>query len=462
MTKSKARIPISRIRSIKHWPTELDRETNVRVEPCMPQTQTSKRLLLGNHIGRGGMSVVEEIFDANLLKKLARKSIAPEKAHDEEACGHFIEEAQITAQLDHPNIVPVHELSLDDQGRLFFTMKMVRGKTFSDVLAQVDYRERSEKQLFEQLQIFLKVCDAVAFAHSRGVIHRDLKPDNIMVGEFGEVYLMDWGLARLKQWWRPSKKDREMSVLADRRRFQLSEEEGIVNATILYMAPEQAQGKVEAIDERTDVFGLGAILYEVLTHLPPYVEESTKAIVSRALLGDVYPPQEMVDCDLPERLCGIAMKALNREPSKRYSCVADLKQDVEQFLQSGWQFARRVFEPGDLIVEEGRRGRDAYVITVGRCQVFRKIDGKKVVLENLGVGDVFGELAVFTKRPRAASVEAVDKVTVMEITQQNFRDDLGMSFWLGLFAKALGERLIEADNRVVELERKLKQLGEEC
>ncbi len=440
-----------RIRSIRNWQSRTRKRSPVHVEPYVPEMDIGKRLLLGDLIGKGGVAVIEEAFDANLLAHRARKTILPELAGDEEACGYLVEEAQIAAQLDHPNIVPIYELGVDDHRRLFFTMKLIHGKTFSEIIHSTSYRTRTEKELFEQIQILLKVCDAVSFAHDNGVIHRDLKPDNIMVGDYGEVYLVDWGLALLTKKWRPSMMSANEAHEDGRRRYKLRNEQGI-NASPLYMAPEQTYGDLENIDEQTDVFGLGAILYEILTQLPPHADETIDEIFRKAITGTIIHPQSIVEIDLPLRLCEIAVRALRRLPNDRHKTALEFKQDIESFLQSGWQFKRRFFEKGSLIIREGDPGDEAYIITIGHCRVFKTVNERQIVLDSISVGDVFGEIALFTNRPRSASVEALDNVTAMVIERRHMEEDLGMSFWLGLFAKALGERLIEADERIIELE----------
>jgi serine/threonine-protein kinase len=403
---------------------------------------------------KGGMGVVQEVYDHNLMRSLVRKAVWPHQALDGSANGRLIEEAQITSQLDHPNIVPVHELAEDDEGRLFYTMKLVRGRDLAEVLDEQDPRTRGEAQLFKLLQAFLKVCDAVSFAHDRGVIHRDLKPDNIMLGEFGETYVMDWGIALLLDAERRSGRDREMPSLY-RRHYSIEDEEGYAVGTPGYMAPEQARGKSSEVDQRTDVFCLGAILYEILTGEPPYQAETADELIDMAAVGRVKPPQEVVDADLPPRLCAITMKAMARSRRGRQQSVAELRDEVEAFIQSGWKLDERVFPAGSEIVREGEIGNEAYIIRRGRCRAFRAGPSGEVLLREMGPGDVFGETAALTDERRSASVEAVDDVTVAVVSRQYLREEMGLAATLGRFVSVLAERFRERDGRVAELEREM-------
>ncbi len=443
-----------------------DTEVSVSVHPADPEPELSKRLFLGNVIGMGGTGVICKAFDTNLLRVVAQKSLIDDTAELEECRSRLIEEAQITSQLGHPNIVPVHELGMDPDGRLFFTMKMVEGVTFKSILERKSAEERTKSDLFSHLQILLKVCDALAFAHNRGVVHRDLKPENIMVGRFGEVYLMDWGLAKLRKGPRPSMRDTIMPMSMtpispmpkneDRKVYDCADEEGKLRGTIFYMAPEQARGDFEAIDERTDIFLLGGVLYRILTHRSPYFGDNVYKLVYEAQQADIPPPETKTHADIPSRLSSICMKALKKDPKDRYQSVTSFKSDIEAFLQSGWQFNRRVFPPKTAIVKEGEEGHTAYIITKGTCIVYRDDRGDRRELARISEGDVFGEVAVFTNEPRSATVEAEDTVTAIEIGREHFEEDLGMSFWLGLFVKALASRYMEKDRRVTELEEALK------
>jgi serine/threonine-protein kinase len=439
------------------------RENLVMVQLAEPETELEKRLLTGEAIGRGGTAVIKSAFDANLLRYVAKKELLPENASYKERRSKLIEEAQITSQLSHPNIVPVYEMSTDADENLFFTMKLVQGRTFASILDENSVEQRTTKELFSNLQILLKVCDAVAFAHSRGVIHRDLKPDNIMVGAFGEVYLMDWGLAKLQKGPRPSKLDTYMppapAASCEGRVVHTAEDEdGVLRGTLAYMTPEQARGDLDAMNERTDIFLLGGILYKILTHTAPYDERDTNNIyhlIYRAQQADIPPPEMRTSGDLPAALCQISMKALQKKPEDRHASVTEFKNEIETFMQSGWQFERRRFKAGTAIVTEGETGDTAYIITKGRCQVFRTVSGARKNLAEIGPGEVFGEVAVFTREARSASVVAIDDVTAMEIDRSFFEEDLGMSHWLGLLTEALAERYREKEQRVKELEREI-------
>ncbi len=403
-------------------------------------SRRGEELALGRQVGAGGMGVVREAFDPALNRTLAVKLLKPTTPERPRRRARFLAEAQVTAQLDHPHIVPVHELGEHPEHGLYIAMKLVPGETLTEAVARFPLASRSPRNLFALIQVYLKVCDAVAFAHSRGVLHRDLKPDNVMVASHGRVYLMDWGVARAAG----SELDAE----------PVAGEQTLVG-TPRYMAPEQALGDPTTVDERTDVFALGGILYEILTGQPPYPSLPIRPLLLKVAAADIPPPETVVDTPLPPRLCAIAMKALACERDERYQSVTALAQDVELFLQSGWQFPMTSYPAGAVIVREGTPGGSAYVIMAGRCRAFRGSAADPVELREMGRGEVFGETAVFSDRPRSATVVAVEPTTVMVVSREHFAEELGLGYWLGLFARALAERFLEKDQRVAELEHEL-------
>jgi serine/threonine protein kinase len=237
-------------------------------------------------IARGGMGAILRVHDHDLHRELAMKVMLeelggaePDSSEATRLRARFLEEAQVTGQLDHPGIVPVHELGLDAQGRLYFTMKLVRGRDLRAVYEQLRKGEDGWN-LPRALGVLLRVCEAMAFAHDKGVIHRDLKPANIMVGRFGEVYVMDWGLARVlgssaSHDRRPdASESRVVSARQETARSgdsSLATLDGDIVGTPAYMSPEQALGRIEELGPRSDVYSLGAMLYELIAGHMPYM-----------------------------------------------------------------------------------------------------------------------------------------------------------------------------------------------
>ena len=254
----------------------------------MPKSVSDSRYRLDGVIARGGMGAIIKGRDTDLGRDLAIKVLLDEHKAKPEVIRRFVEEAQIGGQLQHPGIAPVYELSQFADKRPFFSMKLVKGQTLSKLLAE---RQDPSEDRSRFIGIFEQVCQTMAYAHSRGVIHRDLKPANIMVGAFGEVQVMDWGLAKVlpvggvADEQHAHTKHKETSIIQTLRNGVGSDspavagtvgsqtQMGSVMGTPAYMPPEQALGEIDNLDERADVFGLGAILCEILTGKPPYVAE---------------------------------------------------------------------------------------------------------------------------------------------------------------------------------------------
>ncbi|KAB2891363.1 MAG: serine/threonine protein kinase, partial [Kofleriaceae bacterium] len=244
-------------------------------------------------LARGGMSWIRRVHDRLLERDAAMKVLDQSLAHPQ-LLARFVREAQVLAQLDHPHIVPLYELATDDDGTPCFTMKLIEGKTLTEVVQEQDLLA-DPRGLHQALDILLKVCDALAFAHGRGVVHRDVKPDNVMIGSHGQVYLMDWGVVRLLSEEQLAKAGvpRERAVRCDRA-LEGDGPEGIVGTTS-YMALEQAWGHDEDIDERTDVYGVGGLLYFILTGRAPHAAGGdVLAELELARVGYVKPPQDVV------------------------------------------------------------------------------------------------------------------------------------------------------------------------
>ena len=397
---------------------------------------TPPHLLLYPELARGAMGRIHAATDRNLLRHVALKRLDKELAAEPFYRDGFIAEAQMTGQLEHPNIVPVHELAVADNGVPYFVMKLVQGVTLFDWLLEPDHAVGTTERLEEGLELLLKVCDALAYAHSRGVIHRDLKPGNIMVGVFGQVYVMDWGLARLTRT-RPASGERAQM-----------EAPGAVGTTA-YMAPEQARGNPADMDERSDIFGLGAILYEIVSGTGPYgsPNEDEEALLVRARAGKVTPVGRVALAGTSASLRTIVDKATAPDPARRYQTVPELAEDLRRFLRGGMHLPRKFFLPSEVIIREGDVGDAAYLIVSGHCRAFRTVDGSEETLATMGPGEVFGEMALLLDAPRAATVAAVEPVNVLVLDRKTLSEGLGVDGWAGALVRALAQRFHDLEER---------------
>jgi serine/threonine-protein kinase len=296
------------------------------------------RYHLIGEIARGGMGVIFKGRDVDLGRDLVVKVILERHQNDPEIVRRFVEEAQIGGQLQHPGIVPVHEIGRFADGRLYIAMKLVKGRTLAALLeARKD--TRSERSRF--VSIFEQMCQTIAYAHSRGVVHRDLKPSNVMVGNFGEVQVMDWGLAKVLEQGGVAdeatsrRKQGEVSEIRTLRSGSGAGDSraGSVLGTPAYMAPEQARGAGDTVDERADVFGLGSILSEVLTGLPAYTGASHAELyrkAERALLSDAYARLDASGADL--ELVALAKSCLSAAAKDRPRDAGVVSDAVSAYL----------------------------------------------------------------------------------------------------------------------------------
>jgi WD40 repeat protein/serine/threonine protein kinase len=299
----------------------------------------------GEH-SRGGMGRILVVHDEFLDRDIALKELLPERTvAPSEAKGssgpvggsgvflaRFLREAQVTGQLEHPSIVPVYELGRRSDGTVYYTMKLVRGRTIYEAL-------KSAKNLQERLALlpnFVDLCYAIAYAHSRGVVHRDLKPSNVMLGSFGETVVIDWGIAKVTGQSddyedRLHSTIRAMSEGASGGRDHMGQTAaGDVIGTPAYMAPEQIEGRVKDIDARTDVFALGVILYEILSGTLPFTGDTSDQIMSGVLSGKPTPI-DRIEPDVPPEIVSICEKAMQKHSGDRVQTAKELAEEVERF-----------------------------------------------------------------------------------------------------------------------------------
>jgi hypothetical protein len=280
----------------------------------------------------GGIGRVWLARDASLGRDVALKELRPERAGSPAVWARFLKEAQVTGQLEHPGIVPIYELGRrpGDQ-QPFYTMRFVRGRTLAEAAAAY-YRRRAggeagPLELRELLTALVGVCNAVAYAHSRGVLHRDLKPQNVVLGDYGEVMVLDWGLARVTG----EPDDMAAPLELPAAGGVDATVQGQVLGTPAYMAPEQAEGRLDLLGPATDVYGLGAILYEILAGRPPFRGDDTAAVL-RLVAHDPPPRPRSVEKGAPAALEAVCLKALAKSPAERYATAKELAAEAERWL----------------------------------------------------------------------------------------------------------------------------------
>ncbi len=412
---------------------------------------SADRLEVEARIEAGGMGAIDIAVDRALDRRIALKTLHPHLRSDDQSVRMFLREARLTGLLDHPHIVPVYDLGERDGGQLFFAMKLVEGQTLAALVRALPGGAPDTTTLYTLLDVFTKVCDALAFAHSRGVLHCDVKPSNVMVGEFGQVFLMDWGIARLlvTEGAPPSSPTTLPPTTASRKSRSASATDNSIIGTPGYMSPEQARGDRKKLDVRSDVFLLGAMLYELLTHRPPYAGTDRCETLALAASGVFPSPRKVAgDAAVPLELERIVMRAMATSPDDRYPTVLALKEDVVRFMRGGAEFPRRTFAAGEAIVCEGEPGDAAYVIVDGRCEIHKETPNGSQTLHSIGPGDVFGEMAILTEGPRTATVVATEPTTVLVVTSHVLEQEMAaLKPWMATLLKSLATRFRDIDTQ---------------
>ncbi|MBX3271688.1 MAG: serine/threonine protein kinase [Sandaracinaceae bacterium] len=327
-------------------------QTIVRVADAPGHADGTESLRIGETLGEGGMGIVRAADQLVLARGVAIKTVHPERGTAASA-GQLVREALVTGLLEHPNVVPVHDLRFDERGQPLVVLKRIRGTSWEALLrdpARVRDRFFERDPLAWHLRVLIQVCRAVELAHEKGIVHRDLKPANVMLGEHDEVYVVDWGVA---------------AAFRDDVDPRLPRVDAHVVGTPAYLAPEMVRGAPEAIDERTDVYLLGAVLYELLVGHPPHRGAHFAQILFRVLASEITWPE---DLEIPDALRALADHALARDPAARPPSATAFRRALEDHLEHRASIALAREAEEQLRVLETAPDRDARQRAFGQCR----------------------------------------------------------------------------------------------
>ena len=281
-------------------------------------------------INQGGVKKIFKTTDSLTNRPVAKATLLDWS--DSWKVENFLREARLTAALEHPNIIPIYDIGIDEEEGPYFIMKLVGGKSLEEILSNLTKPENEKEfTLNALLEIFLKICDAVAFAHSKGIIHLDLKPANIQIDGYGQVLVCDWGLAKVLE--NPDEIN-DFGADLDPGIYNDVTLDGIIKGTPGYMAPEQINTNIGPKSKQTDIYALGGILYSLLCLKKPYESDTLEGLMKKTLKGKLLLPSERKkDGNIPSSLEAVAMKALEVEPEDRYASVKELRQEINKWME---------------------------------------------------------------------------------------------------------------------------------
>ncbi len=440
--------------------TETSHAPGPPADPSRPAPPESRKYSVEATVGAGGMGEVLLVTDRDLRRQVAMKVIRRDLAALQEYRVKFIGEAQATSQLEHPGIPPVHDLGIAADGTIYFTMKLVRGQTLREVLKALllDMREaRREYTLHRLVTVLERVAEAVHFAHEKGVIHRDLKPDNIMLGSYGEVHVMDWGLARLLDAPEDDSSG-ERRVDIETAGGALDTKDGVIKGTVAYMSPEQAGGRPGELGRPTDIYALGCILYEILT-LHIAFEGRGQELLDRVRKGEVPPVEKRNPRrPVPEALAELCRKAMGRETAVRPPTARAFAEGLRSWLDGTsdrdrrHRSAERLARMGKEAVAEFRALESAQKEAESRVDAeSRRFRPHQPVAEKAPLLDARRELAALRRRKILSFAEAsrlLDAALLEEEGNETARRSLA-GLWHGRLEEA--ERAGAADDAAFAL-----------
>lgn len=389
-------------------------------------------------LGKGRYSDIFNCFDEELNRIVALKQLRKEYVSNQNIVNSFLNEAKLLSFIEHPGVMMLYDIFLDENGAPAYTMKLIKGSNL-----RWEYEIKTRAQL---LNIFIKLCETLSSVHDHGVIHLDLNPENIMLGSYGEVVIIDWGNARIFDD-KPYKES--LQFIYEAPEPPACDQSALYNSISRYYSPEQVSKHTDTFSPSSDIFSMGIILYEMLSGLAPFSAKDSLSLSQQIQNCNVKPLHECCS-DIPLLLSQICAKMMEKDPYKRYHSFNAILTDLDRFQNSGQAFFKRVLLPGDVLFREGDEGDFAFIILSGKLEVSRMSNGYKVVLAHLKKEEIGGELALFTNEPRSATITAVEATTISLLSRESVENELvKLSPWVQKMIYGLSKRFIKLNDYLV-------------
>ena len=408
-------------------------------------------------LGEGSLGRVDRVYDAHLVRVVACKTLRREVAHETNALRGFVNEARILGRLDQASIIPIFDAGLTPEGLPAYTMREINGRSLAQLLRMDGHSARVEPLPLERtLKIVKQLCEALGHAHERGVVHLDLKPQNVIVLSYDEVVLVDWGAATVYD------EDRFREALGDLN--ELFEELGDVDTPVVqsdefivgtprYMSPEQTECARSTLTPASDLFSVGVLFYQMLTGQLPFQGESLEELLFHVRETEAPDPRKVAPGVHP-RLVSLVLEMLAKEPEDRPYDMDAVLCELEAFRGAAGEFPLRHFSAGETIIREGEQAPLSYVLVEGEVEIWSGTDGDRRVLGRALSGETFGELGVLRDGPRSASATALTDVVVREIDRDALTAETErLSPWVLAMLEGVVERFVDRSERLVELMR---------
>lgn len=403
----------------------------------------------------GGMSLVSKSFDRSLNRLVARKELKEKYLKNESILQTFLNEAKLIGYLDHPGVISIYDVFIQANANPCYTMEYIKGQNLDEYIDDhtgpyvINGDQHVGIPLTECLRIFERVCETMAYAHDRGVIHLDLKPENIIIGAYGEVLIIDWGSALLydtepyRQYLKKQFVDDESVSFID------NIEKAPATASPMYMSPEQTRQPRETLKPSSDIFSAGVVFYQMMTGVIPFAGIELNEVWEKIQCHHPVPVH-MVNSDIPLYMSQVCSKMIEKDPDKRYRSFHDVLNDLNELRNSGRLFSTKSYEAGDVIFHEGDPGTYSFIIISGRVDIAKKVDGRHVSIAELGENEIVGELAIFSNEPRSATVTAIGPTTIRIMTRKEIDRELEkLAPWVGNMVSGLSDRFIELNERLL-------------